>query len=577
MTLHHMTPDLSIAPSRTVRSALPIRSRRSLRSVRRALIAALTLVVGLAVTATSGTATAAPAPPAPATTVTFSGSAANPTVTVTGTGLGTIADLGTPVSPCCSSGVDYPNFSFSDTSAKGITAGAVTSGVPTWVGVIISSFTSTQVVFTLGSAYGTSVPTSFAQGDSFSLTLGARTITGTVNGPRPTISSVTFAGSPSNPTVTVTGSGFASVASLGTPVAPCCSSGLDYPGFALADVGANGFVAGQAGAGQNSWVGIVITSYSSSQIVFTLGSAYAFSVPAGLAKGDAFTLSLGWTSFSGTVNGPSPTISSVIVAGSPAVPVVVVTGSGFGSVTSLGTPVSPCCTTGLDYPGLAFIDRGSSGFTAGLAAAGVNSWIGVTITSYSTTQIVFTLGSAYGNSVASNIAQGDTVTMNLGWSSLSTSVNYGASPAFAGITFANTIQSGAGKAPNCTTNNPFTTGLNDANTFPNAICSTDGNAPAPSNFTWAVELGNGTPAAATPVINTGAPITVTVTKVVTHGTNGAGLAPALLSASSTTIPTGAAISTGAFVVGNIGGGDWIQVTCTVTVGSATSTLTMQVH
>ncbi len=577
MTSHQKTAALSTSPSRTASRAKSSASSRSLRSVRRTLIAALSLLVGLAVTGTSGTATAAPAPPAPATTVAFSGSAANPTVTVTGSSLGTIADLGTPVSPCCSSGVDYPNFSFSDTSAKGITTGAVTSGVPSWVGVIISSYTSTQVVFTLGSAYGTSVPTSFAQGDSFSLTLGAKTVTGTVNGPRPTISSVAFAGSPSNPTVTVTGSGFATVASLGSSIAPCCSSGLDYPGFALTDVGVNGFVAGQAGAGQNSWVGIVISSYSSTQIVFTLGSAYAFSVPAGLAKGDAFTLSLGWTTYSGTVSGPSPTISSVVVAGSPAAPVVVVTGSGFATVASLGTPVTPCCSTGLDYPGLAFIDRGSSGFTAGLAAAGVNSWIGVTITSYSTTQIVFTLGSAYGLSTPSNVAQGDAITFNLGWSSFSSTVNYGAAPTFAGITFANTIQSGAGKVPNCTTNNPFSTGLNDVNTFPNAICSTDGNAPAPSNFTWAVELGNGTPAAATPVINTGAPITVTVTKVVTHGTNGAGLAPALLSASSTTIPTGAAISTGSFVVGNIGGGDWIQVTCSVTVGSATSTLTMQIH
>ena len=187
MTSHQKTAALSTSPSRTASRAKSSASSRSLRSVRRTLIAALSLLVGLAVTGTSGTATAAPAPPAPATTVAFSGSAGNPTVTVTGSSLGTIADLGTPVSPCCSSGVDYPNFSFSDTSAKGITTGAVTSGVPSWVGVIISSYTSTQVVFTLGSAYGTSVPTSFAQGDSFSLTLGAKTVTGTVNGPRPTI------------------------------------------------------------------------------------------------------------------------------------------------------------------------------------------------------------------------------------------------------------------------------------------------------------------------------------------------------------------------------------------------------
>jgi hypothetical protein len=149
-------------------------------------------------------------------------------------------------------------------------------------------------------------------------------------------------------------------------------------------------------------------------------------------------------------------------------------------------------------------------------------------------------------------------------------------PVFAGITFVNTVESGAGKAPNCTTKNPFKTGTDDVNSFPHAVCSSDGNAPSPSTFSWEVELANGTPSKATAVTNTGPPITVTVTRVTPHGMNH-GKPPILVSGTSATIGHGSSATTTPFTVGNIGGGDWIQVTCTVTVGANSYTLEMQVH
>jgi CSLREA domain-containing protein len=155
---------------------------------------------------------------------------------------------------------------------------------------------------------------------------------------------------------------------------------------------------------------------------------------------------------------------------------------------------------------------------------------------------------------------------------------------FTGITFANTVNSGGGMKPNCTQKNPFSSGTDDVNTFPNAICSSDGNAPAPSTFSWQIELANGTPGAGTPVVNNGAPITVSVVNVTTHGTNGpgppkGGTPPVLLNGNNATltIPTGSATTAASLKVGNIGGGDWIQVTVRVTAGDHAYTLEMQVH
>jgi hypothetical protein len=81
--------------------------------------------------------------------------------------------------------------------------------------------------------------------------------------------------------------------------------------------------------------------------------------------------------------------------------------------------------------------------------------------------------------------------------------------------------------------------------------------------------------------NTGSPITVTVTSVTTSGTNGGpppGSPPTGPAKNDTlTIPNGSSTTSASFTVGNIGGGDAIEVTVSVTVGGSTYTLTEQVH
>ena len=185
-------------------------------------------------------------------------------------------------------------------------------------------------------------------------------------------------------------------------------------------------------------------------------------------------------------------------------------------------------------------------------------------------------------------ATGSSVTMTASSGTLTNATSntfvIAAAPVFSGITFAGT--SGAGMAPNCTSTAGMGPGglnwtpgtpSNDVNTFPNAICSADGYAGNPSTFTWHVELASGTPGSGTPVTNTGAPLTVTVTTVTPHGTNGGNAPTGPAVGSTQTFANGSSATTCAFVIGNIGGGDWIQVTVSVTIGSTTYTLEMQVH
>ena len=119
----------------------------------------------------------------------------------------------------------------------------------------------------------------------------------------PTISAVTFSGTPSAPTVTVWGSGFGTEADLGTPVpAYFGGSGFDYgQQFYLLD----GFGAGQGDGPFGDAVGFFVSSYSDDQITFTFGSAYPGYGE--VNQGDNFSVTLLGTTFDGTVSYPSHT------------------------------------------------------------------------------------------------------------------------------------------------------------------------------------------------------------------------------------------------------------------------------
>ena len=115
----------------------------------------------------------------------------------------------------------------------------------------------------------------------------------------PTISGVTFSGTPGSPSITVSGSGFGTESDLGSSSPAGCSwSGSDYPApsIALSD---NGWTAGENG----DCIGMNILSYSDSSITFTLGSGYTLAGYYGpLTNGDSFSMVVGGTTFNGTVH-----------------------------------------------------------------------------------------------------------------------------------------------------------------------------------------------------------------------------------------------------------------------------------
>ncbi len=154
------------------------------------------------------------------------------------------------------------------------------------------------------------------------------------------ITGVSVTGSPSSPVLTINGSGFGTEANLGTPqnVAGYSSSctGFDYESnLYLVD----SWSAGQGAPAAENVVGLFISSYSDTQIVFTFGSCY----PADgvLGNGDSYSVTLLGTTFSGTVAYVPPTISTTAAVTGSAV-----LGAG-GTISDTATVTS---TTGIPTP-----------------------------------------------------------------------------------------------------------------------------------------------------------------------------------------------------------------------------------
>ncbi len=111
----------------------------------------------------------------------------------------------------------------------------------------------------------------------------------------PVINSVTFTGSAATPTVTISGSNLGTEPTGGPP--GCSTSGQNFPGNSLTfgDT-TEGWTAGTGG----DCIGLVVSSYSSSQIVYGFGSGY--NVYGTANSGDAYTLTVQGVAFSGTVS-----------------------------------------------------------------------------------------------------------------------------------------------------------------------------------------------------------------------------------------------------------------------------------
>ena len=143
------------------------------------------------------------------------------------------------------------------------------------------------------------------------LTLVAATIVATVplatsaGASGPTITAVTFSGDPAAPSITYWGSGFGTESDLGAASPAACGySGSDYQNNM--DFSDNGWTAGIGSGGSGDCVGLIISSYSDSQITFTLGSGYTLAGEYDpVENGDAYSAQVLGATFSGTVHYPS--------------------------------------------------------------------------------------------------------------------------------------------------------------------------------------------------------------------------------------------------------------------------------
>lgn len=113
--------------------------------------------------------------------------------------------------------------------------------------------------------------------------------------PPPSVSGVTFSGPAASPSITVTGANLGSAPPIGTP--ETCQGGdtgdtYGSSGLWFSDA-SQGWTAGQAG----DCIGLIVTSWSSSQVVFGFGNEYGSYPP--VQSGDQVEIDVQGATFSG--------------------------------------------------------------------------------------------------------------------------------------------------------------------------------------------------------------------------------------------------------------------------------------
>ncbi len=151
----------------------------------------------------------------------------------------------------------------------------------------------------------------------------------------PSISGVTLSGTPAAPTVTVTGSNFGSAAPTATPEA--CQAGdtgddYGFGGLEFQDL-TESWGAGEAG----DCIGLVLTSWSSTKVVFTFGNEYANYGP--ITAGDQIEVTVQGATDTVTASftAPAPTVSGVSPRSGPTTggTLVRITGTNFTGATTV--------------------------------------------------------------------------------------------------------------------------------------------------------------------------------------------------------------------------------------------------
>ncbi|MGD0391816.1 MAG: IPT/TIG domain-containing protein [Acidimicrobiales bacterium] len=153
----------------------------------------------------------------------------------------------------------------------------------------------------------------------------------------PVISSVTFSDTAVTPTVTVTGTGFGSQANIGapTPASTCSgnsSSGDDYASNLYLYAWNEKWGAGQGPPAACDYYGLLISQYSATRIVFTLGSDYP--TYGTLKGGDLFTMRVLGAALSGGV-APAPAITGFSPASGKVGTTVTIRGTGLAHASEV--------------------------------------------------------------------------------------------------------------------------------------------------------------------------------------------------------------------------------------------------
>jgi hypothetical protein len=217
------------------------------------------------------------------------------------------------------------------------------------------------------------------------------------------VSGVTITGSAAAPVVVVTGSGFGT-----EPVgshAGCGATGNNFKSLLYFQDVTRGWAAGRKTTTETDCIGLVVSAYTDTEIDFTFGNFYGTDPAYTLADGDQYVMQVAGGSFSGTAHWP--TITSVAITGTVATPTITVHGTNFGTKPP-GTPVSG--DTGDTFRTSLWFDNHTGVWEAGNGADA--NLIGLLVSSYSATKIVFQFGSFYGGDIFS-LHPGDSYTMHV--------------------------------------------------------------------------------------------------------------------------------------------------------------------
>lgn len=235
-----------------------------------------------------------PAVPAPAITSVFAtglGTSTSPTVTINGSNFGTRVPVHSPLTPPgCTSGDTSYDFTTDQLFVNDEKAGWTAGEPGDCIGLIVSTWTPTKIILTLGPSY----PGNAVVGDDLRVGVFDTVFAGTLLAmPPPTVSGLTVSSKAA--VVTVTGTGFGAAPPPST-LAGCVAGdpGRVFPKGQLA-VGDTTH-SWQAGA-PGDCIGLTVTSWTNKKVVIGFGT---FLSNFTLAKGDQIQVEIEGTTVTGT-------------------------------------------------------------------------------------------------------------------------------------------------------------------------------------------------------------------------------------------------------------------------------------